>query len=398
MEKSIDKLLQSVLVVDDNPKNIQILATMLSEENLDVEFALNGSAALNWTEQKNFDLILLDIMMPVMDGFEVCRRLKENPDTNEIPVIFITAKTDTSSIIEGFKLGAIDYIIKPFIPAELRMRVRTHLEIIRARKQLRSYTVELEQKNRNITDSIKYARNIQKAIMQPSLKHLRAFPEHFILYMPQHYISGDFYWAYHNKDKMFFAAMDCTGHGVPGALMSILGITLLNEIVLHDKVTEAGSVLEHLKERVIKALGQNEKSETVRDGMEGGIITYETKTGELEYAGSYNPLLLVRNKELKVFKADRISIGYGMRKGSFNTISLNIRKNDIVYLHSDGFIDQFGGPGIKKFTSAQFHELLQKNHHLSMELQREALKTALEEWKGDNEQVDDILVTGLRFK
>ena len=246
----------SVLIVDDNVDNLQVLGGFLQNEGLTIEFAVDGMSALKWMDKKKFDLILLDIMMPGMDGYEVCSIIKKNPAISEIPIIFITAKTDSESIIKGFEAGAVDYITKPFIKSELLIRVKTQLNIKEANEQIVHYLHQIEERNRKISDSIDYARYIQNAVLSTSEENLKLLPEHFILDFPKDILSGDFYWVCKSEKKLIIAVMDCTGHGVPGALMSILGITLLNETVLNDHIIVPDKILESLRLKTINALSQ----------------------------------------------------------------------------------------------------------------------------------------------
>ncbi len=387
----------SILVVDDNPKNLQVLGGLLKKEGINVEFALNGNAALSWLDKKCFDLILLDIMMPVMDGFEVCSIIKSNPLVSDIPIIFITAKTDTESIIQGFKSGGVDYITKPFIPNELIARVKSQVNIKKSKEKIVSYLNEIELKNRNIRDSIEYAQNIQKAVLNASLSKIGSYPEIFILYLPKDIVSGDFYWYYKINDVFILAVMDCTGHGVPGAFMSILGTTLLNEIVLHDKVIDPAEILEHMRARLIETLGQNSDLVTIKDGIEGGVISYNSTEGILNYSGSFNPLIHVHHNVLNKVNADRIPIGFYERVIKFTVKTIKIIKGDIIYLFSDGYIDQFGGSEKRKIMAHRFTGILTSIHKLPLDRQKSELLDFINLWKGNMDQTDDILVVGLQF-
>jgi phosphoserine phosphatase RsbU/P len=387
----------SVLVVDDNPKNLQVLGGLLKKEGMNVEFATNGNAALSWLNKKSFDLVLLDIMMPVMDGFEVCSIIKSNPLHYDIPIIFITAKTDTESIIQGFKFGGVDYITKPFIPDELIARVRSQVNIKKSKEKIVSYLNEIELKNRNIRDSIEYAQNIQKAVLNTSNTKIGSYPENFILYLPKDIVSGDFYWYYKTNDIFILAVMDCTGHGVPGAFMSILGTTLLNEIVLHENVLIPSEILERLRARLIETLGQNTESVTIKDGIEGAIISYNSIEGILNFSGSFNPLIHVHHNVIDKINADRIPIGFYERVNKFSLKTIKVEKDDIIYLFSDGYIDQFGGFEKRKIMAFRFIEILTRIYKLPMDRQKSELLDFITTWKGDMDQTDDILVVGLRF-
>jgi sigma-B regulation protein RsbU (phosphoserine phosphatase) len=387
----------SILVVDDNPKNLQVLGGLLQKERMDVEFALDGKTALSWLDKRSFDLVLLDIMMPGMDGFEVCSIIKENPVYKDVPVVFITAKTDSESIIKGFEIGGVDYITKPFIPSELIARVRTQVHIKKSKEKIISYLNEIELRNRNIRDSIEYAGNIQKAVLNTSLSKIGSYPESFILYLPKDILSGDFYWYYKMDDNFILAVMDCTGHGVPGALMSILGMTLLNEIVLHDRIFRSDKILENLRTKIINPLGQDQEKMRIKDGIEGAIIDFNQRTMKLNFSGAFNPLLYNHNHEMVVIRADRIPIGYYEKEQKFTLKTINIEKGDIIYLFSDGYIDQFGGSEKRKIMSKGLTDLLQKIHNLPMADQKTELFDFVSLWRGDMEQTDDILVVGIRF-
>jgi sigma-B regulation protein RsbU (phosphoserine phosphatase) len=388
----------SILIVDDNVKNLQVLGGFLQLEGLMVEFALDGISALKWLEKKKFDLILLDIMMPGMDGYEVCSIIKKNPDISEIPVIFITAKTDSESIVKGFETGAVDYISKPFIQSELLVRVKTQLTISSSKERILIYLNEIQERNRNISDSIDYARYIQTAVLNTSEKYLKFLPEHFILYLPKDILSGDFYWVSQVENKIIIAVMDCTGHGVPGALMSIMGITLLNEIVLHENTIQPDKILESLRVKILETLGQKIGNEySIKDGIEGLVICFDLGSNKLRYSGSFNPLVLIHDDQIINIKADNIPIGYYESLGKFSLHEIDIEKNDTIYMFSDGIIDQFGGPVNRRFMIKQLKEIFFANHKKGMFQQKEILMNEIALWKGDLVQTDDIMVMGIRF-
>ena len=335
--------------------------------------------------------------MPGMDGFEVCSLLKKNPSYSETPIIFITAKTDSESIIKGFESGAVDYITKPFIKSELLARVRLQVDIKKSKDKILLYLNKIEVQNRYMKDSIGYARKIQNSILSSSSVILADIPDNFILLLPKDIISGDFYWHCKLNNKIVLAVMDCTGHGVPGALMSILGVTLLNEIVLHENIMEPDKILESLRRKTISSLGQDQEAMKVKDGMDGSVINYDPDTGVLNFSGGFNPVIHIHNHEITVIKGDRLPIGYYERIGKFTLKTINIEKGDIIYLFSDGYKDQFGGPKSKKIMAGRFRELLLKFHDLPLIAQKTELLDYLNKWKGDEEQTDDILIVGIRF-
>jgi len=264
--------------------------------------------------------------------------------------------------------------------------------------ELKSAYDEIHHKNKEITDSINYASRIQAALLPQDENLKSVFPEHFILFLPRNVVSGDFYWAAKMGKKMVFATADCTGHGVPGALMSMLGISFLNEIVVERKHMDPGDILNNLRSLVIKALKQTGKEDEQKDGMDIALCVFDTDNRELEFAGAYNPLYVIRDGILEEHKADRMPISYyhGMND-PFNTKSLKLQKGDILYLFSDGFADQFGGPFRKKFKYKPFQEFLVEIHNESMETQKLMLHEKFFNWKGELEQIDDVILMGIRI-
>jgi serine phosphatase RsbU (regulator of sigma subunit) len=191
--------------------------------------------------------------------------------------------------------------------------------------------------------------------------------------------------------------MDCTGHGVPGALMSIMGITLLNETVIHDHIIEPDKILESLRSKIIHALGQKKGYGYIKDGIVGSAICFDPESNKLLYSGAFNPLILIHADEIYDIKADRIPIGFYEKDGNFTLHEIEIEKNDTIYLFSDGIIDQFGGSANKRFMIKRLKELLLGNYKKTMIRQKEILIEELNRWKGDLVQTDDILVLGIRF-
>jgi sigma-B regulation protein RsbU (phosphoserine phosphatase) len=385
-----------ILIVDDNPENINVLGQILRADNCQVEFAVNGYSALEWTSSKKFDIIILDVNMPGMNGFEVGPRIKNSCLNSETPLIYLTANTDTASLVKGFESGGLDYITKPFIRSELLTRIRSQIRIKKANDQIRGYLDEIEMKNHLIIQSLEYALDIQNAVLGTFEKNDREpLSEHFILNLPKDTISGDFYRFYRSGNKAIAAIMDCTGHGVPGALMSILGITLFNETVLKEHILQPDKILNRLTERFMQSLGQTENHSIVKDGMEGSVVCLDTETGMLQYAGSFNQLIMVRDGELIEIRADRLSIGYDERGERFSLKKIKVRKNDHIYLFTDGYLDQFGGQNDKRYMIRKFRKLLLQINNEPLAVQRDILFETIMKWKGDTEQTDDILVLGM---
>jgi ligand-binding sensor domain-containing protein/serine phosphatase RsbU (regulator of sigma subunit) len=253
---------------------------------------------------------------------------------------------------------------------------------------------EIEDKNRDITASIRYAERIQRAM----LPREDTFNETFVLYMPKDIVSGDFYWMHDNGDQQFIASCDCTGHGVPGAFMSIIGHNSLNKIVREYKITKPGAILDQLNAEVVKALMQR-NMETINDGMDLTLIAFNRKKFTLEFAGAYNPIYIVRGGELITYKGDRFPIGMSSLhdKKNFQNQVIEIKPGDMIYMCSDGYADQFGTAEAKKYKSGNVKKLLTGIWHLPVSEQRNILERVILDWKGDLPQVDDIMFIGTRI-
>jgi serine phosphatase RsbU (regulator of sigma subunit) len=264
--------------------------------------------------------------------------------------------------------------------------------------ELKAAYDEIHLINQEITASINYASRIQAALL-PQKKNLKkTLPGHFILFLPRDIVSGDFYWASQVDHKVIFCIADCTGHGVPGAFMSLLGITFLDEIVNQRKVLSANEILNNLRKEVIKALKQTGKEREQKEGMDIALCQYDKKTGQVEFAGANNPLYLIRNGTLEEFKADKMPIGYEEENpDSFQSHTFKIKKDDIIYLFSDGYADQFGGPNGKKFKYGTLKNYLIEIHRMPMSRQKMLLEKNFYSWKGDREQIDDVILMGVRF-
>ncbi len=392
----INQVQQRILIVDDTTANIDILTDALSEYNKSI--AMNGEKALKIAISDNPpDLILLDIMMPGMDGYEVCKRLKADQSTKDIPIIFLTAKTDTESVVKGFELGAMDYVTKPFNTSELLARVTTQMVLKKSKDDIARYLKEIELKNKQITDSIRYAKSIQNAIL-PDMEFMKKeMPEHFVLYKPKDIVSGDFYWVKKINNFLIIAAVDCTGHGVPGAFMSMLGTSFLNETVTKTKLDKPNEILERLRKRVKVSLKQTGKDIEQRDGMDMALCILDLDNKEMQYAGAYNPLYLIRDGELIEYKADRQPVAIHYVEKEFTNHVIKLQEGDTFYIFSDGLYDQFGGPENTKFKSKNLKQLIVDNSGKSMSEQKKVYEQVFNEWKGDNEQIDDVLLIGIRI-
>jgi serine phosphatase RsbU (regulator of sigma subunit) len=249
---------------------------------------------------------------------------------------------------------------------------------------------------RHIEDSIMYAKRIQTALI-PSLELFSDKLEHFVLYKPLAIVSGDFYWVSAQENPQVIISADCTGHGVPGAFMSMLGVTLLNEIVNGKHIIMPDQIIENLRQGIIKSLKQVAEEDSIKDGMDIAVCVVDFEKNILWYAGANNPLYLVRNGELTNYRADRMPVAIHYKMEPFTLHKIDLQKGDAFYIFSDGFADQFGGPQQKKFMSMQLRETLIAMSGMPMLKQGERLNEIFEGWRGDSPQIDDVTMIGVRY-
>ncbi len=276
---------------------------------------------------------------------------------------------------------------------ELEEKVRDRTAKISKQKEM------IEEQNKHITDSIRYAKRIQNAILPPDSYVQSTVPNSFILYRPKDIVSGDFYWLKVIDKKVIIAAVDCTGHGVPGAFMSIVGSNQLNHAVNVVDARKPSDILDALNQGVTNTLREKSSDSSVRDGMDIALCSIDYENLKVQYAGAYNPLYLVRNNELIQYKADKFPIG---QSGSeefkkYTNNEVDVQKGDTLYIFSDGYADQFGGPRERKFMYKAFRNLLTEISNEPIDKQEEILDKTINEWKGDLEQIDDIIVIGIKI-
>ena len=286
---------------------------------------------------------------------------------------------------------AIVYLIVVLYTRELRRIIRLRTAEIRLQKD------KIEAINRDIMDSIQYAQRIQSALLPPGDYIDSCFPERFILYLPRNVVSGDFYWIASINGKVVAVTADCTGHGVPGAMMSMLGMAYLNEIIGKASDLNADRILNQLRSEIIKSLRQKGQEGESQDGMDMALFILDTQNLKLEYSGANMALHLIRNSEIQTMHPDRMPIGISSYLSvPFTRQVIDVRKGDILYTFSDGFQDQFGGPDNKKFMIKKLRALLTDIHSKPMSEQKDFLHKTLIGWMGNNFQVDDILIMGIK--
>jgi serine phosphatase RsbU (regulator of sigma subunit) len=313
-------------------------------------------------------------------------------------LLFIVAASILGGLVnsrrKNFKLAESKRQIEK-INSDLELK---NAEVLSSNEKILQQKDIIEQKNQAITDSIQYASRIQTAVLPPADFITELGIENFILYKPKDIISGDFYWGMKKDKKIYIAAADCTGHGVPGALMSMLGHVFLDEILHISTPANAAAFLDKLRDEVINTLKQKGVVGEARDGMDISLCIIDHEEGMIDFAGANNPLYLIRDNKLTKIPADRMPIGINVTTiVPFTNQSVKIRKGDYIYMFSDGYADQFGGPKGRKFMYRPFQELLLRNHSEPMDLQKEILDSTFIKWIGDRSQVDDVLVIGMRL-
>ena len=291
-------------------------------------------------------------------------------------------------IIDQLKENAA---LKDKVNRELEDKVQERTFEIQAQKE------HIEKQNKEIKYSFDYAKKIQNTVLPGNDVFETLFGEHFIFFKPRDIVSGDFYWVSQTGQKIVLTAADCTGHGVPGSLMSMLGITMLHEIVNEKGVTNSDEILNQLRLSIARTLKQEGKIGEQKDGIDMALIIYDPLTRQLEFSGANNPIYIVRNGEMLEYKGNNMPVAFYEQMSDFTRYTIDMKQGDRVYMFTDGFPDQFGGPQGKKFKYRPFKDLLLEVHDRPMEEQHRILSLIFEEWKGDLGQIDDVLVIGLRL-
>lgn len=368
------------------------------------------SELLGYQHERLLQLTVFDLHPKEMLGrsSEVIADVWEKKGLIYTDVPFITSKGESLPVECSAKV--IPYDGRPAILIYARdIRERLKME-----KEIRDKNYIIEQKNKDITDSINYAKRIQQAILADMSEIKNVIPESFILFKPKDIVSGDFYWFTHRDGTVFIAAVDCTGHGVPGGFMSMIATSFLQEVINEKNILSPERVLDEMRSKITVALKQKGDVMENRDGLD--IALCSISNNSLKFSGANNPLWIVRKDtngiseieeriylksnngySLVEFSPDKQPIGAHPNPQPFTLKSMNLKKGDSLYLFSDGYADQFGGPKRKKFMYRNFAELILSLQEKSMNEQHKALDSVIEEWRGSLEQIDDILVIGLRF-
>ncbi len=294
------------------------------------------------------------------------------------------------------------FLLLPYLYLRYRTRSLRRTNQILKEKEKIAREVEkqrdrLSVMHKNLTDSIRYARKIQQALLPSDYYFHSQLPEAFLLYMPRDIVSGDFYWVNNLDDKIFFAVADCTGHGVPGAFMSMIGFEILDKIINDQGIVHPGEILNILNYGISNTFSRGEEDLLLKDGMDISFCTLDRRNKVLEFAGAFHVLYMIRDNKMIEYRGDRVSVGLGVeeRGEQFTNYVIPLQEGDKIYLFTDGYPDQFGGPKGKKYMYRRFRHLLLSVHELPMQRQKEILYESFRYWQADYDQVDDVLVMGI---
>jgi serine phosphatase RsbU (regulator of sigma subunit) len=286
-----------------------------------------------------------------------------------------------------------------FVLKSYKMKVINNRIILEQKIAIEEKNQLVENQHKDIKDSIKYAERIQGAILPPTNFWNSILPNSFVLYQPKDVLSGDFYWIAETDEYKFIAAADCTGHGVPGALISIVNYNLLNKAVLEKHITNPGAILDAVNVWLTESLHQTAANSPVKDGMDICLISINKETNEILFSGANNPLFVYSEDNITEYKGDKFPVGSFVDEQTLNfkTSSIEVKKGDVLYMFSDGYADQFGGERGKKFKLNKLRTEFKSNYKKPIKEQKNLFHKTFTEWKGELEQVDDVLIIGIEI-
>ena len=407
-----------ILITDDSELERMYIEDIINSyfDDITVISANNGEKSTEIALVEKPDLILMDVEMPIMNGFDAIKILKNNPTTSKIPIIVISA---TNLYQEAYDLGAIDFIHKPYDKLNILTRLKTNLilidsfrEVEKREQEILKQKVRIKQQDENqakqkevmqrinedILADLRYSRRIQLSVLPDKQILNKHLPEYFIINKPKSIVSGDFHWLSTIDESVILAVGDCTGHGVSGALMHMMGTIFMNDIIRREGFVNTGDILDQLRDYIMRFLNQTGKQGETQDGMDIALCTIDQENLSLQFSGANNPIYIIRDSKITELKGDRMPVGIHVNFDKpFSTQYFQLLKGDCLYLFTDGFADQFGGAKGKKFRYKHFKENLLDIHHENMEKQGRILLDVHNEWKGNMEQIDDILIFGLRI-
>lgn len=403
----MDKLIR-IMLIEEDLGDAALVMQALKKSQLKHE--------LKWIERNHFfeeELSQFDPdVLLINDSIELGKLtlLIDNAKkyNSDLPVILVTNTESEQFIISCFEMGIDDYVSKKALVrlssiiknTFAKIDARRERDIVRlAHQQLQSAFSEMEENNKSMTDSINYAKLIQEAMLPERAVLTNYFPNSLIIYRPKDIVSGDFYWFVERNGKLLIAVADCTGHGVPGALMSMIGYSLLNEIVNVKKITQPSHILAKLNKGLRRALKQDKSGEQRCDGMDIGLCSIDREKKEIEFAGANRHLIYFRDKQLELIKGNKNGIGglYSESLVEYSEHKISYDEHDVIYMCTDGYADQFGGARGKRMMTKSLFRILEKSLSFGVIDQEDLLNHWLDKWKGNHEQTDDILLVGIQL-
>jgi len=389
----------SILIVDDQPANLILMKHFVGGEDFNIVTANGGKEALEVMQRWHFDVVFLDIMMPGMNGIEVLKTIKADPELKHTYVIMVSAIVESEELAKALELGASDYIKRPINKVELIARLNAIIRIKRQEDELRLLNDELIKKNKIISESIKSASIIQKAMFPRESVIQEMYPGSFIYFKPKAIVSGDFFWLGKVGDKEIVIEADCTGHGVAGAMLAIIANIVINQIVTGKQVIEPTQFLRQLNIDYSEALNRyaDDIENYLLDGMDISVCLIDRAARRISFAAACQTIVVIeKNGTQHVVKGDEYSIGYEVN-GSYNEVftqhdfDLNTISGFIFF--SDGIIDQHGGADHNsKFGQAQLQTLIEEKGQLGM---HSSIAQSISQWQNNTPQTDDILYMSL---
>jgi DNA-binding response OmpR family regulator len=408
--------MNSILIIEDNPDLRETISSTLELNGYSVQTAPDGIDGLESAAVSTPDLVICDVHMPRMNGLETISKFRENDALKFVPFIFLSALSSNEDIRNGMNLGANDYLTKPFDHIEFLDVVRRQIvkkkefsDVIK-KESNSDLKVQLVEDYQELFDSLKSARTVQQLILPTKEKMNALFPKNFKFYEPKDIVSGDFFWINKEADRRYIAVADCTGHGIPGALLTMIYYQILNSSIELYGLQEPKDILKKTNELMIEFMTVSEQKIDF-NGMD--IVLCCIQENEVQFAGAIRPLFVsseVEKEELNEslvlnngkhflyhIRGSRYSIGNSFPSFEIEQTTFSSNEGDRIYLTSDGISDQFGGPENKKFKSSRLKALIFSTLNLSIDEQGNSMKAQFKQWKGTESSVDDVAIIGIEL-
>ena len=417
--------MSTILVIEDEALIRESICDVLELNGFETKNEPDGESGLQRAHSLKPDLILCDINMPKISGLDVLKQIRSNDALKHTPFIFLTALATMDDLRVGMNLGAEDYLVKPYHNKDLLSTISQQLKKSEDLKKVKKeylrqriidFKLQIKEKNKSFFDSLNRAKTIQNVILPSAQKMSELLPKHFNYFLPKYSISGDFYWAKKLKGVTLIAVADCTGHGIPGALLSMAGNISLNSAVDQFGLTKPAEILTKANELFLDFMNSND-SNVSHDGMDICLCSIDDNSNLVRFAGANRPLYIVTKKNsfkpvmvvdtnteliqeensLFEIKGDKCSIGAEYPVFQVEEHVFEYNKGDTIYLSSDGYADQFGGESDRKFKTKRLKNLLLSIQNKKMPKQKDALIQEFENWKGAKEQIDDVTIIGVNL-